>query len=186
MKLRLAISAAAIVALTMTAHAAGVDMSAIDKSVVPGDDFYAYANGGWMKRTEIPADQSRWGSFNILNLEAQTRTRALIEGASKTNAPGSEARKVADFYAGFMDEAGIEAKGIAPLKGQLGAIAAIGDKKALAHALGDALRADVDPLNNTNFRTENLFGSWVAPAFAESAHSQASRLQGVQERPSSG
>jgi putative endopeptidase len=178
MKLRLAISAAAIVALTMTAHAAGVDMSAIDKSVVPGDDFYAYANGSWMKRTEIPADQSRWGSFNILNLEAQTRTRALIEGAIKNNAPGSEAREVADFYAGFMDEAGIEAKGIAPLKGQLGAIAAIGDKKALARALGDALRADVDPLNNTNFQTENLFGIWVAPGFADSDHYTPYLLQG--------
>ena len=62
MKLRLLISAAALAALTATAYAAGVDMTAIDKSVVPGDDFYSYANGNWIKRTEIPADQSRWGS----------------------------------------------------------------------------------------------------------------------------
>src|SRR3569833_1890457 len=98
MKLRLLISAAALAALTVTAFAAGVDMTAIDKSVAPGDDFYSYANGSWIKRTEIPADQSRWGSFNILNLEAQTRTRELIESAIKISAAGSEARKVADYY----------------------------------------------------------------------------------------
>ena len=181
MKSHLLVSLAAIAICTATARAdtpVGVDLSAIDKSVVPGDDFYAYANGSWLKRTEIPADQSRWGSFNILNLEAQTRTRALIEDAAKTSAPGSEARKVGDFYAGFMDEAGIEAKGIAPLKDQLSAIAAIGDKKALALALGAALRADVDPLNNTNFQTENLFGIWVAPGFTDSEHYTPYLLQG--------
>ena len=178
---RFALSAVSVLILTISAQAdtvVGVDLSAIDKSVVPGDDFYSYANGNWIKRTEIPADQSRWGSFNILNLEAQTRTRGLIENAIKAGAPGSEARKVGDFYASFMDEAGIEAKGIAPLKDQLGAIAAIGDKKALARALGEALRADVDPLNNTNFQTENLFGIWVAPGFTDSEHYTPYLLQG--------
>jgi putative endopeptidase len=181
MKWHLAVSAASVLLLNIAAQAdtvVGVDLSAIDKSVVPGDDFYSYANGNWIKRTEIPADQSRWGSFNILNLEAQTRTRGLIENAIKTGAPASEARKVGDFYASFMDEAGIEAKGIAPLKNQLDAIAAISDKKALARALGDALRADVDPLNNTNFQTENLFGIWVAPGFTDSDHYTPYLLQG--------
>src|ERR1019366_9557955 len=144
-----------VIAAAGTPH--GIDRSAMDKSFAPGDDFYNYANGSWLKRTEIPPDQSRWGAFNILNLEAQTRTRGLIEDAVKTAAPGSEPRKVADFYAAFMDEAAIEAKGIAPLKAQLDAIAAIADKKALARAIGESLRADVDPLNNTNFQTENLF-----------------------------
>ena len=178
---RLLISIAAVIVLAVAAHADtphGVDLTAIDKSVTPGDDFYAYANGSWIKRTAIPADQARWGSFNILNLEAQTRTRALIENAAKTGAPGSEARKVGDFYAGFMDEKAIEAKGIAPLKAQLTAIAAIADKKALARAIGESLRADVDPLNNTNFQTENLFGIWVAPGFTDSEHYTPYLLQG--------
>src|SRR5689334_10852292 len=90
---RFALSAVSVLILTISAQAdtvVGVDLSAIDKSVVPGDDFYSYANGNWIKRTEIPADQSRWGSFNILNLEAQTRTRGLIENAIKAGAPGSE------------------------------------------------------------------------------------------------
>src|SRR6185312_16996886 len=129
------ISAALIVAFTLGADAAGIDRTAIDKSVAPGDDFYTYANGGWIKRTEIPADQSRWGSFNILNQEAQRRTRGLIENAAKA-APGSEARKVADYYASFMDEKGIEAKGLQPLKARLAAIAAIADQPGLARTLG--------------------------------------------------
>jgi predicted metalloendopeptidase len=180
---RFLISAALVLAFGLGAEAAGIDMTAIDRSVAPGDDFYAYANGGWIKRTEIPADQARWGSFNILNQEAQRRTRALIENAAKA-APGSEAGKVADYYASFMDEKGIEARGLAPLKARLGAIAAIADKKALARALGEALRADVDPLNNTNFHTENLFGLWVAPGFSDSAHYTPYLLQGGLGMPS--
>ncbi len=173
---------AALAAFTVCASAAdaplvGIDTGAMDKSAVPGDDFYAYANGAWLKRTEIPADQSAWGSFNALNEIARQRTRALIEDAGKAN-PGGETKKVADFYTSFMDEAAINAKGIAPLKPQLDAIAAIGDKNGLALAIGQNLRADVDPLNNTNFNTENLFGIWVAPSFSDSAHYTPYLLQG--------
>src|SRR6185437_7767291 len=185
MKLRSSISALALgasfAALTIVSHADtphGLDMSAIDKSVAPGDDFYNYANGSWLKRTEIPADQSHWGAFNILNLEAQTRTRGLLENAAKTGAPGTEARKVGDFYNAFMDEQAVEARGIAPLKSQLAAIDTIADKKALAHEIGATLRADVDPLNDTNFQTENLFGIWVAPGFSDSDHYTPYLLQG--------
>jgi putative endopeptidase len=155
----------------------GVDIAAMDRSVAPGNDFYRFANGRWMKRTAIPADQSNWGSFTTLGQEALTRTRALIEAAAKSP-PGSEPRKVADFYASFMDERGIEAKGLAPLAPELAAIAAIKNKAELATALGLTLRADVDPLNNTNFFTENLFGLWVAPGFADSDHYTAYLLQG--------
>jgi putative endopeptidase len=185
MKLRSSISAvamtASIMALSVVSRADtphGIDMAAIDKSVRPGDDFYNYANGSWLKRTEIPADQARWGSFNILNLEAQTRTRGLLENAVKSGKAGSEERKVGDFYAAFMDEKTIEGKGIAPLKSQIDAIAAIADKKALAREIGASLRADVDPLNDTNFQTENLFGIWVAPGFRDSARYTPYLLQG--------
>jgi predicted metalloendopeptidase len=152
----------------------GIVLSSLDKSVAPGDDFNAYANGSWSKRATIPADRGSWGSFAILDLETRTRTRALIEKAGKTG----EQAKIADFYYSFMDEKGIEAQGIQPIQAALGAIAAISDKKALAHALGANLRADVDPLNNTNFDTENLFGIWVAPGFSDSDHYTAYLLQG--------
>ncbi len=164
-------------ALAADAPQKGVDLSAMDKSAAPGDDFYRYANGAWLARTEIPADQSAWGAFNALNELTRQRTRALIEDTIKTKATG-EAGKVGDFYASFMDEAGIEAKGINPLKPDLDAIAAITDKRGLAQALGRSLRADVDPLNNTNFNTENLFGIWVAPGFSDSAHYTPYLLQG--------
>jgi putative endopeptidase len=142
----------------------GVDLSSLDPSVTPGDDFFEYANGGWVKRTEIPADVSRWGTFSALNEASQQRTRDLLEAAAVSSAPaGSDERKVGDFYASYLDEATIEARGIEPLRPALAAIAALRDKTALARALGKDLRTDVDALNNTYFHTSRFVGLWVAP-----------------------
>src|SRR3984893_14616736 len=96
---------------------------------------------------------------------------------------GPNARRIAGLYNSYMDEAAIEAKGLAPLRPQLDAIAAIHDKRELARALGESLRADVDALNNTNFYTPNLFGLWVAPGFNESEHYTAYLLQGGLQLP---
>ena len=146
------------------AGAHGIDVAGMDPTVAPGDDFFLYANGTWLKHTEIPADQSGWGTFNILRAKALERTRALLEAAASGGAPaGSEERKVGDLYASFMDETGVEARGLAPLRAQLAAIAALRDRTALARALGQQLRADVDPLNHARFHTDRLFGFWVAP-----------------------
>ena len=102
----------------------------------------------------------------------------------KAHAPaGSNARKIADLYNSYMDEAAIEAKGLAPLTPSLAAIAAIHDQNELARALGETLRADVDALNNTNFHTPNLFGLWVAPGFNDSDHYTAYLLQGGLQLP---
>jgi endothelin-converting enzyme/putative endopeptidase len=156
----------------------------MDTSVKPGDDFYQYANGSWIKRTEIPADRRGIGVFSTLADLSEKRTAGLIEEAAKENATvGSGARRIADLYNSFMDESGIEAKGLAPLRLHLDAIAAIHDKRALAHALGESLRADVDALNNTNFHTPNLFGLWVAPGFNDSEHYAAYLLQGGVQLP---
>src|SRR5579872_1284184 len=122
----------------------GVDLAGMDKSVAPGDDFNEYTNGGWIKSTPIPADKSGYGIVAILADETRKRTLSLIEDAAKAGANESrDARKVGDFYASFMDEASIESKGIAPLKPQLDAFAAVGDRTALARAIGSQLRADV-------------------------------------------
>ena len=89
----------------------------MDRSVAPGDDFFAWANGSWMKATEIPADRSSWGSGGEMTERTAKRTAELIAEAAKSNAPaGSEARKIGDTYSTFLDEAAIEAKGLAPLK----------------------------------------------------------------------
>jgi putative endopeptidase len=162
----------------------GIATSDMDRSVKPGDDFYEYANGAWLKRTEIPPDRASVGVFANLVDISNKRTAALIEEAAKSNAPaGSGSRKIADLYNSYMDEAGIEAKGLNPVKPQLDAIAAIHDKKELAHAFGEGLRADVDPLNNTNFHTDNIFGLWVAPDFNQPEHYTAYVLQGGIELP---
>jgi putative endopeptidase len=131
----------------------------MDPSVKPGDDFYGYSNGGWIKRTEIPPDRQGVGVFTSLADLTDQRTAALIEEAAKADAPnGSGARKIADLYNSYMGEATIETKGLAPLRAHLEAIVAIHNKRELARALGESLRADVDALNNTNFHTPNLFG----------------------------
>ena len=143
--------------------ASGIDTAGIDTSVKPGDDFFKYANGTWLKNTEIPADRSGWGTGAIVDERTSKRVADLIAEASKKEAaPGTDARKVGDYYAAYMDEAAIEQKGLEPLKEPLAAIAAIKDAKALARALGGTLRADVDILNATNIHTENLFGLWIA------------------------
>ena len=111
----------------------GIAVANIDRSVKPGDDFYAYANGEWLKRTEIPPDRARIGVFTALDTLSNQRTADLIQEAAKSNAPaGSNLRKIADLYNSYMDEAGIEAKGLTPLRPHLDAIAGIHDKRELA------------------------------------------------------
>ncbi len=141
---------------------AGVDPSYIDKSVKPGDDFNAYANGAWVKTAEIPADRSSAGVGYDVQKIAEKRNRELFAEIIKSNpAGGSDAARIADYYAAYMDTGAIEQRGLAPLKGQIDAIAALSDKRALSAMLGANMRADTDPLNNTNFATENLFGLFV-------------------------
>ncbi len=163
----------------MSTPNSGIDVSGMDKSVAPGDDFNEYANGGWIKATPIPADKARYGIFTMLADETRNRTRTLIEEAVKagSNATG-DTRRIADFYSSFMDEAAIEAKGIAPLKPRLDEIAAIKDRRDLARVVGSRLRADVDALNNTNFETTNLFGVWVTQGLTDPEHSYPYLLQG--------
>ena len=162
----------------------GIVVANMDSSIKPGDDFHEYADGGWMKRIEIPPDRARIGVFNSLADLSSKRTVSLIEEAAKANAPaGSNVNKIAGLYNSYMDEAAIEAKGVAPLRPHLDAIAAIHDKRELARALGESLRSDVDALNNTNFHTDNLFGLWVAPGFNDSEHYAAYLLQGGLQLP---
>ena len=162
----------------------GIAVANMDRTVKPGDDFFHYANGDWIKRTEIPPDRPGVNVFTSLADLSDKRTSALIEEAAKSKAPaGSNTRKIADLYNSYMDEAAIEAKGLAPLRPHLEAIAAIRNKHELARALGESLRADVDALNNTNFHTPNLFGLWVAPGFDDPEHYAPYLLQGGLQLP---
>lgn len=156
----------------------GLDLDGMDRNVKPGDDFYRFANGGWLANTEIPSDRASYSTSAIRTEVTTKRVADLIQEAAKAAPAGSEARKVGDFYATYMDEAAIEAKGLAPLQPTLDRIAAIKDAKSLAHALGRTLRADVDAFNNTDLETGNIFGLWVAQDLDTPTSYAAFLLQG--------
>ena len=159
--------------------ATALDVAGMDRSVKPGDNFFKYANGTWLARTEIPADRSTYGSSAILIELTDRRVADLIQETAKSDAPaGSDLRKIGDYYASFMDTTAIEAAGLAPLQRTLDSIAAIRDRKDLARVLGSGLRADVDAINSTNFYTENLLGLWVAQDFDDPSHYSPFLLQG--------
>ena len=163
----------------------GVQIGNMDRGVRPGDDFFLYANGAWVKRTVIPPDRTSVSGFSEVADRTDKQVAGLIEDAAKSNAAaGTECRKMADLYHSYMDEAAIEQRGLAPMKPEFGRIAAIKTRRDLAHTLGESLRADVDPLNNTNFHTANLFGMWVAPGFGDPGHYAPYLLAGGLTLPS--
>ncbi|HEY8148177.1 MAG TPA: M13 family metallopeptidase [Vicinamibacteria bacterium] len=183
--LGLSVSAALAAAPNPTPSASlGLDLSGIDRTVPPGEDFFAHANGAWLKATEIPADRAAYGVGGLVTERTNQRTAELIQRADKAHArAGSLAQKVGDYYASYMDEAAIEAKGLAPLQPTLDRIDAIKDRQALARVLGGALRADVDALNNTNFYTDNLFGLWIAQDLDDPTRYVPFLLQGGLDMP---
>ncbi len=97
-----------------------IDPANMDPTVKPGDDFFEYANGNWIKNNAIPAKETRWGSFNILHQENTTRLLNLLEEVSKTShTRGSLEQRVGDLYASGMDSVAIEKQGYVPIKADL-------------------------------------------------------------------
>ena len=178
----LALALAAAPAVWVTAETRtklpDVDVAGMDTAIKPGNDFYLYANGGWMKSTPIPADRGVYASFTFVEEVVEKRTVDLIQNAGKSATPGSAAEMVGAYYDAYMNETAIEKRGLSPLKPELDAIAAISDRVALARFLGAGLRADVDALNNTDFYTDRPIGMWVAPGFDDPGRYFAYFLQG--------
>jgi putative endopeptidase len=112
----------------------GFDLAGMNTKVRPGESFYQYSNGTWLKNTPIPDDKSNYGMFTALQDKSEERTKEIILNAK--SAKGPEAKKVADFYASFMDEAAIEKKGITPIKGELAKIKALKANKDLPAFFG--------------------------------------------------
>jgi putative endopeptidase len=157
----------------------GISKAAMNTGVKPGDDFYAYANGNWDKATEIPADRSSIGAFYVAFLETEKRTRELVDAiVSKGGEPNSDEGRIAAFYKAYTDTKAIDAAGMKPVEGDLARFAAITDKAALSKVLGEQTRADVDPLNATDFETENLFGIFVTQGLATPGEVIPYMLQG--------
>ncbi|MCX6556896.1 MAG: M13 family metallopeptidase N-terminal domain-containing protein, partial [Candidatus Aminicenantes bacterium] len=141
----------------------GIDLDGMDRSVLPGNDFFAFANGTWLKNTPIPEDMGGYGVGTLVYELTSKRTADLIKLAAAKKAPlASEARKIGDFFTAYMDTTAIDAHGLKPLQPTLERIAAIANLRDLSTFLGSRLRADVDILNATNLITDNIFGLWVA------------------------
>lgn len=174
-----AIATATAAAVASDAGAPEGLFAGMDPAIRPGDDFYGYANGGWLASTQIPADRASFGSDAALSELTDQRLRELIRATVMSAPPAhSSARSIADYYSSFMDEARIETKGLAPLQPELRRIAAIGNRTALARYLGGTLRADVDILNSTRLHTEHLFGLWVAQDLDDPARYAPFLVQG--------
>ncbi len=163
----------------VAASASGINLAAMDKSVKPGDDFYAYANGSWQKNSEIPADRGSIGAFFITQQELEKRMDGLMADLGKSDAAaGTKERLLADYAKSYMDQAGIDQRTLVALKADIAKFESITDKRALAAAIGGTVRADVDPLNATDLQTENLFGIFVTQSMANPSKNVPYLLQG--------
>lgn len=115
----------------------GVDLTGLDKTVKPGDDFFQYVNGAWLKTAEIPADRSSIGSFQLLAIQSEKRMRAIMDemAAKPADRLSGEERKMHDFYGAFLDTKQIEERGLAPVKADLALIAGLKTRKDVVRAM---------------------------------------------------
>lgn len=111
----------------------GIALENMDAGTRPGDDFFTYVNGKWIEATEIPADKATYGGFGILRDEAQEDVKVIIEASANGDfAKGTDEQKVGDLYKSYMDMETRDAKGLAPLRAELGRIDAIENHAELA------------------------------------------------------
>jgi putative endopeptidase len=126
-------------------YISGIDLDAMDTSVKPGDDFFAYVNGTWVAETEMPADKSRYGVFDALRDESQEAVKVIIEESASGDFPkGSDEQKVGDLYRSFLDWDTRNAKGVEPLQAELDRVAAIANYDDLAAYFASATKRGFD------------------------------------------
>ncbi len=137
-------AAVAITAQGTPPRIPGIDVTGMDLSVRPQDDFFRYVNGKWVDNTPIPPDRSSYGTFAMLSERTQLAVREIVEGEARgPAAPDSNSQKVGDLYKSFMEEARIETLGVEPLKNGLAQINAIAGSKDLPAAFARAARSGV-------------------------------------------
>jgi putative endopeptidase len=118
----------------------GIDLSAIDPAVRPQDDFWQFATGKWLSATAIPPDRAAWDSFSVLRETTQAQLRKVIEDIGPRDPAHPERRKVADFYASFLDEAAVAQAGLDGLRDPLSQIHALRDKAELPALFAELAR----------------------------------------------
>lgn len=123
----------------------GIDVSGMDTSISPGDDFFAYVNGNWIKNNEMPADKSRYGTFDMLRDQSQDTVKTIIErSASGDFEKGTDEQKVGDLYNSYLDWDTRNARGIEPLQPELDRIQQIADYDDLAVYFAEAMKRNLD------------------------------------------
>jgi len=143
----LALSFSLALAAQAPPKAASSIVKNMDPSVSPCVDFYQYACGGWMKNNPIPADQSRWGTFEELQERNRETLHGILEDAAKPAANrDAVTQKIGDYYAACMDETAINAKGLTPLQPELDRIRNLKDKSQLAEEIAHMHRNGVAAL----------------------------------------
>lgn len=160
-----------------TVEAAPAADDGVSPHVLPGDDFFGYANGAWLEATQIPAGQQRWGARNEIDAVTKRQVAEVIQEAAAHPEHGA-GRKAADFYTAYRDEDAIETKGIGPITPLLHEIDALQSKADLATWLGKHVLADVDPLNLGTFSSSQLFGLAVEYGIHGEKNNFAYLLQG--------
>lgn len=112
-----------------------IDPANIDASVKPGDNFYLYANGNWLKNNPVPGDKTRWGTFDVLRQESSNKMRTLLDEAAGNTGNDRKTQMIGDFYASGMDSMSIEAAGIAPIKPDLDRISDLQNTQAVLNEI---------------------------------------------------
>lgn len=123
----------------------GLALEELSDEIRPQDDLFRHVNGRWLERTEIPEDKARWGSFHLIAEQAEKDVRTIVEESQQAE-PGTEARKIGDLFASFMDTARIEESGAAPLSDQLARVDAVTDVPAFLELVGELERDGVSGL----------------------------------------
>jgi len=140
----------------------------MDNSIKPGNDFYRYANGGWLKANTIPVGKASYDTRAMLAEKTSQQVRDLIQSAASAHAPkGSDVQKIGDYYASFLDGSSIEARGLSPLADEMVRIAAMTDKTSLSAYLGTTLNSEVEGLTAN---ADHIFGIWINQGFEDSDH----------------
>ncbi len=122
----------------------GIELKYQSDTIRPGDDFYQYVNEGWLKQTEIPADQSNYGAFSELDDEAKEAIRTLIEQAAAENAPqGSESQKVGDFFKSLTNVEHRNSLGMKPIQPLLDKISQAENQQQFTRAAAELFRIGI-------------------------------------------
>ena len=122
----------------------GIDIAGMDTTVRPQDDFFAYANGHWVETTEIPGDQSGWGSFNILRDTSLAQLQTIIEKAAADAGENEVGTKIGDYYNAYMNDERVNALGISPLEDLLTRIDGLSDHDEVAAFFGSTNELGLD------------------------------------------